>query len=271
MPEAEIGQLRYAELIWKGLFQEMIEIINLCKSFDEKIVLDNLNLTLRDGETVVVIGRSGTGKSVLLKHIIGIMKPDSGQIVIDGQDITTLSEKELSRLRLKFGMLFQGAALFDSLNVRDNVAFGLIEHTKEDEKVINKRVAECLEMVGLRGIEHLRVSELSGGMRKRVGLARAICMDPKIILYDEPTTGVDPIMGDAVNNLIRELQNKLKTLAVVVTHDMISAYKVADRIAMLYKGKIIEVGTPLDIKNTKNPIVRQFITGAAVGPITEDS
>lgn len=249
----------------------MIEIVNLCKSFEDHLVLDNTNLTIKDGETIVIIGRSGCGKSVLLKHIIGIMKPDSGQVVIDGQDITRLNGKELNELRLKFGMLFQGAALFDSLNVRDNVGFNLIEHTKVDEKAIDKRVAECLEMVGLRGIEHLRISELSGGMRKRVGLARAICMKPEIILYDEPTTGVDPIMGDAINDLVRELQSKLKTTAVAVTHDMTSAYKIADRIAMLYKGKIIEVGTPDEIKNTKNPIVRQFITGAAVGPITEDS
>lgn len=249
----------------------MIEIVNLCKSFEDHVVLDNANLTIKDGETIVIIGRSGCGKSVLLKHIIGIMKPDSGQVVIDGQDITRLNGKELNELRLKFGMLFQGAALFDSLNVRDNVGFNLIEHTKLDEKSIDKRVAECLEMVGLRGIENLRISELSGGMRKRAGLARAICMNPKIILYDEPTTGVDPIMGDAVNDLIRELQSKLKTTAVAVTHDMTSAYKIADRIAMLYKGKIIEAGTPDEIKNTKNPIVRQFITGAAVGPITEDS
>lgn len=249
----------------------MIEIVNLCKSFEDHVVLDNANLTIKDGETIVIIGRSGCGKSVLLKHIIGIMKPDSGQVVIDGQDITRLNGKELNELRLKFGMLFQGAALFDSLNVRDNVGFNLIEHTKLDEQSIDKRVAECLEMVGLRGIENLRISELSGGMRKRAGLARAICMNPKIILYDEPTTGVDPIMGDAVNDLIRELQSKLKTTAVAVTHDMTSAYKIADRIAMLYKGKIIEAGTPDEIKNTKNPIVRQFITGAAVGPITEDS
>lgn len=249
----------------------MIEIVNLCKSFEDHVVLDNANLTIKDGETIVIIGRSGCGKSVLLKHIIGIMKPDSGQVVIDGQDITRLNGKELNELRLKFGMLFQGAALFDSLSVRDNVGFNLIEHTKLDEKSIDKRVAECLEMVGLRGIENLRISELSGGMRKRAGLARAICMNPKIILYDEPTTGVDPIMGDAVNDLIRELQSKLKTTAVAVTHDMTSAYKIADRIAMLYKGKIIEAGTPDEIKNTKNPIVRQFITGAAVGPITEDS
>ncbi len=249
----------------------MIEIVNLCKSFEDHVVLDNANLTIKDGETIVIIGRSGCGKSVLLKHIIGIMKPDSGQVVIDDQDITRLNGKELNKLRLKFGMLFQGAALFDSLNVRENVGFNLIEHTKLDDKSINKRVAECLEMVGLRGIENLRISELSGGMRKRTGLARAICMNPKIILYDEPTTGVDPIMGDAVNDLIQELQSKLKTTAVAVTHDMTSAYKIADRIAMLYKGKIIEAGTPDEIKNTKNPIVRQFITGAAVGPITEES
>ena len=249
----------------------MIELINVCKSFDDNIVLDNVNLTIPDGETIVIIGRSGAGKSVILKHIIGLMKPDLGQVIVDGQDITRLDGKELNELRVKFGMLFQGAALFDSLDVRGNVAFNLIEHTRMDEGIINNRVAECLELVGLRGIEHLSPAELSGGMRKRVGLARAICMNPKIILYDEPTTGVDPIMADAVNDLIKDLQAKLKTTAVAVTHDMTSAYKIADRIAMLYKGKIVEIGTPEEIKNTKNPVVRQFITGAATGPITEDS
>jgi len=249
----------------------MIELINLCKAFDDNIVLDNVNLTIKDGETIVIIGRSGTGKSVMLKHIIGLMKPDSGQVIIDGQDVTRLGGKELNELRLKFGMLFQGAALFDSLSVRDNVAFNLLEHRKMDDDSIDRRVAECLELVGLKGIEGLKPSELSGGMRKRVGLARAICMDPKIILYDEPTTGVDPIMADAVNDLIKSLQSKLKTTAIAVTHDMTSAYKIADRIAMLYKGKIVESGTPEQIKNTSNPVVKQFITGAAKGPITEDS
>ncbi|MDD5424750.1 MAG: ABC transporter ATP-binding protein [Dehalococcoidales bacterium] len=249
----------------------MIELINLCKAFDDNVVLDNVNLTINDGETVVIIGRSGTGKSVMLKHIIGLMRPDSGQVIIDGQDVTRLGGKELNELRLKFGMLFQGAALFDSLSVRDNVAFNLLEHRKMDDASIDKRVAECLSLVGLKGIEGLRPSELSGGMRKRVGLARAICMDPKIILYDEPTTGVDPIMADAVNDLIKDLQSKLKTTAIAVTHDMISAYKIADRIAMLYKGKIVEAGTPEQIRKTSNPIVKQFITGAASGPITEDS
>ena len=249
----------------------MIELINVSKAFEDHVVLDNMNLTIQDGETIVIIGRSGIGKSVTLKHIIGLMKPDSGQVIVDGLDITRLDAKGLNQLRTKFGMLFQGAALFDSLNVRDNVAFNLIEHSKMDDKAIDKRVAECLELVGLRGIELLSPAELSGGMRKRVGLARAICMNPKIILYDEPTTGVDPIMADAVNDLIKDLQAKLKTTAVAVTHDMTSAYKIADRNAMLYKGKIVEIGTPDEIKNTKSPIVRQFITGAAIGPITEDS
>jgi len=249
----------------------MIELINLNKAFDDHIVLDSVNLTINEGETIVIIGRSGAGKSVILKHIIGLMRPESGQVIVDGQDITRLGVKELNQLRLKFGMLFQGAALFDSLNVRDNVAFSIIEHSKTDEGAIDRRVAECLELVGLRGIEHLRPAELSGGMKKRVGLARAIFMNPKIILYDEPTTGVDPIMADAINDLIRDLQAKLKTTAVAVTHDMTSAYKIADRIAMLYKGKIVEIGSPDEIKNTKSPVVRQFITGAATGPITEDS
>ncbi len=247
----------------------MIEIINLCKSFEDHRVLDNTNLNIQKGETMVIIGRSGCGKSVLLKHIIGIMKPDYGQVIIDDVDITKLNEKELNNFRMKFGMLFQGAALFDSLTVGENVGFALYEHSRLSKTEIEKRVRECLEHVGLAGIEHLKPAELSGGMRKRVGLARAIAVNPEIIMYDEPTTGVDPIMGDAINELIIELHDKLNVTAIAVTHDMVSAYKIASRIAMLYEGKIIEVGTPDEIKNTKNPIVHQFITGASTGPITD--
>lgn len=247
----------------------MIEIINLSKSFNGHKVLDDLNLNIRKGETTVIIGRSGCGKSVLLKHIIGILKPDSGQIIVDGKDISKMGEKDLNKMRMRFGMLFQGAALFDSLNVLENVAFGMIEHMHASDDAISKRVKECLSLVGLRDIEYKKPAELSGGMRKRVGLARAICIRPEIMLYDEPTTGVDPIMGDSVNELIIELHNKLKVTSIAVTHDMTSAYKIADRIAMLYNGKIIANGTPDEIKNSKDPIVRQFITGASKGPITE--
>jgi len=247
----------------------MIEITDLCKSFDGHLVLDNLNLKINTGETTVIIGRSGCGKSVLLKHIIGLLRPDSGKILIDGRDVAKMDEKELNLLRMKFGMLFQGAALFDSMNVLENVGFGLIEHMNADREVVKKRVEECLALVGLKGIENKKPAELSGGMRKRVGLARAIALRPQIILYDEPTTGVDPIMGDAVNDLIVELHNKLKVTSIAVTHDMTSAYKIADRIAMLYNGKIIISGTPDEIKGSKDPIVRQFITGASKGPITE--
>jgi phospholipid/cholesterol/gamma-HCH transport system ATP-binding protein len=247
----------------------MIEIINLCKSFNGHKVLDNVNLRINNGDTTVIIGRSGTGKSVLLKHIIGLLKPDSGHILIDGKDVAKMDEKELNSMRLKFGMLFQGAALFDSMNVFDNVAFGLNEHTNTPMKDKVKRVSECLSLVGLKDIEEKKPSELSGGMKKRVGLARAICMKPRILLYDEPTTGVDPIMGDAINDLIVELHNKLKVTSIAVTHDMASAYKIGDKIAMLYNGSIRAEGTPDEIKNTKDPILRQFITGASKGPITE--
>ncbi|MFA5142783.1 MAG: ABC transporter ATP-binding protein [Candidatus Omnitrophota bacterium] len=247
----------------------MIEIINLCKSFNGHKVLDNLNLNIKSGETTVIIGRSGCGKSVMLKHIIGLLKPDSGQVIIDGKEVGLMDEKDLSALRLKFGMLFQGAALFDSMSIYENVGFNLIEHTNAGKQEIERAVKESLALVGLKGIEDKKPAELSGGMRKRVGLARAICMRPHIMLYDEPTTGVDPIMGDAINDLIVELHNKLKITAVAVTHDMTSAYKIADRIAMMYNGKIIAQGTPDDIKNTRDPVVHQFITGAGKGPITE--
>ena len=247
---------------------DRLTAINLNKSFGKNRILKDLNLNIESGVTEVIIGRSGCGKSVLLKHIIGILKPDAGQVIVFGKDVTKLSMRELDRLRLDFGMLFQGAALFDSLTVYENVGFNLLEHTDFDTQTIAKRVKEALGLVGLEGIENLRPAELSGGMKKRVGLARAICMRPEVILYDEPTAGVDPIMADAINDLIVDLHDKLEITSIVVTHDMRSAYKVGGRISMLYDGKIIESGTPEQIKNTRNPIVKQFVTGAAEGPIT---
>ena len=239
----------------------MIELINLYKEFGKHPVLRGVNLTIRDGETMVIIGRSGIGKSVLLKHIIGLMKPDEGQVIVDGEEVSRAGEEALRRIRLKFGMLFQGAALFDSLTVGENVAFPLREHTRMEEPAVQDRVRECLGYVGLSGIEHLKPAELSGGMRKRVGLARALAIKPRVILYDEPTTGVDPIGADAINRLIVRLHDRLKATGVVVTHDMVSAYKIGDRIAMLHEGRILQVGTVEEIRSTSNPVVRQFILG----------
>ena len=247
----------------------MIEIKDLSKSFNDHKVLDRVNLTIPTGETLVIIGRSGCGKSVLLKHIIGLMKPDEGSVSIDGVEVTQLSGNSLDKLRMKFGMLFQSAALFDSMTVEENVGFPLREHTTMSPDAIRQRVQECLQLVGLSEVDDLMPSELSGGMRKRVGLARAIAMNPEIILYDEPTTGIDPIMGDVINDLIIALRDRLKATSVVVTHDMRSASKVADRIAMLYNGSIIESGSPMAIQQSANPIVQQFIRGQAVGPIQE--
>jgi len=224
-------------------------------------VLQGLNLEIEDGKTIVIIGRSGCGKSVTLKHIVGLLKCDSGSIEVDGVDITKLAPLELQEIQKRFGFLFQGAALFDSMNVYENVSFGL--HTQNimaNEDEIKERVEECLRLVGLEGIEKTMPADLSGGMRKRVGLARAIAAKPQYILYDEPTTGIDPIMSDAVNELILDMKQKLKITSIVVTHDMVSAYKIGDLIAMMYEGKIVQTGTPEEIKNTSNPVVKQFIT-----------
>ncbi|MDP8262748.1 MAG: ABC transporter ATP-binding protein [Candidatus Ancaeobacter aquaticus] len=245
----------------------MIEIIDLHKHFNGNSVLKGVNLTIETGETMVIIGRSGCGKSVLLKHIIGLLKPDSGKVIIDGADIAQASINEMYKMRKKFGMLFQGAALFDSMTVSENVGFGLYEHTSMSDSEIAQRIKMQLALVGLEDIEDKKPAELSGGMRKRVGLARAIAMGPQTILYDEPTTGIDPIMGDIINDLVLKLHDTLSVTSCAVTHDMTSAYKIADRIAMLYDGTIIEVGTPEEIKNSKNPYVKQFISGSAVGPI----
>ncbi len=245
----------------------MIDLIDLHKSFNSKRVLQGINLHIERGETMVIIGGSGSGKSVIMKHIIGIMWPDQGKVLVEDQDLTTLNDRPLNELRKKFGMLFQYAALFDSLTVWENVGFGLRQHTHLSDREIKEIAKEKLAMVGLRGVEDLMPSELSGGMKKRVGLARAIAMEPEILLYDEPTTGLDPIMADVINNLILELKRRLSVTGVAITHDMTSAYKIADRIAMLYQGKIQQVGTPEEIRNSKDPVVHQFITGSAVGPI----
>jgi phospholipid/cholesterol/gamma-HCH transport system ATP-binding protein len=248
----------------------MIEIINVHKRFGDLHVLSGLSLSVEKGESMTVIGGSGSGKSVLLKHIIGLLFPDRGRVIVDGQELNKLEEYGLNELRKKFGMLFQGAALFDSLTVWENVGFSIKQHTKLPDKEVRKIATEKLALVGLKDIEDKMPSDLSGGMKKRVGLARAIAMDAEIILYDEPTTGLDPISADAINDLIVDLRKKLGVTSVAITHDMQSAYKISDKIAMLYKGEIQEIGTPEQIKNTTNPIVRQFITGSAMGPITAE-
>lgn len=245
----------------------MIEIKELFKNFGTNQVLNGVNLTIKKGETIVILGRSGCGKSVLLKHIIGLMKPDSGQIYIDGEEITSYTNEKLYTLRKRFGMLFQGSALFDSMTVEENVGLGLMEHTNLGKEKIKEIVREKLRLVGMGGVENLRPAELSGGMKKRVGLARAIAMEPEFVLYDEPTTGLDPIMADVINELIIRLRDTLSITSIAVTHDIVSAYKIADRIAMLYEGKIIFVGTPEETKDTTDPVVKQFIEGSSEGPI----
>lgn len=246
-----------------------IQIQNLSKSFGTKMVLRDVNLAIEAGETLVIIGSSGGGKSVLLKHITGLLDSDGGKILYDGRETRDMTPDEIEQHQMKFGMLFQSAALFDSLNVLENVGFVLQEHRGMTDAQIRPIVRDKLRMVGLEGVEHQMPSSLSGGMKKRVGLARAICYDPKVILYDEPTTGLDPINSDVINDLIISMQEKLNVTSIVVTHDMTSAYKVADRIAMLYRGEIIGIGTPEEIQNTKNPVIRQFVSGSAHGPITD--
>ncbi len=245
----------------------IIELIDVHKSFKDQHVLQGINLQVPRGQTTVIIGRSGGGKSVILKHMIGLLKPDSGQVVVAGQDITGMDDHQLNQVRKRFGMLFQEAALFDSMDSGENVAFPLREHTKKTHAEIQRIVADKLRMVGLPGVERKLPSQLSGGMRKRVGLARAIALEPEIILYDEPTTGLDPIMCDAINRLIADTQARLGVTSVVISHDIAGAYQIAHRMAMLYEGRIIATGTPDDIKNSSDPVVQQFIQGKQEGPI----
>jgi phospholipid/cholesterol/gamma-HCH transport system ATP-binding protein len=243
----------------------MIRIRGLSKKLGQKQVLNGLDLDIPTGLTIVIMGRSGTGKSVLLKHIIGIMKPDSGTIEVDGEPMTGLPENELNEVRQRFGMLFQSAALFDSMTVGENIALPLREHTQLSQADIKARVAERLEWVGLTGVEDMKPASLSGGMRKRVGLARAIAMDPAYILYDEPTTGLDPIMSDVINRLIRSLQARIGVTSIVVTHDLHSAWHVGDRLALLHDGHVVFTGTPSEAKESTDERVRHFIEGTSEG------
>lgn len=246
----------------------MILLKDVYKSFKQNHVLRGLNLKVKCGESMVVIGGSGTGKSVLIKCAIGLLNHDRGEIYVDGQEVSNLSEEGWNELRKKFGMLFQRDALFDSLSVWENVGFALGRHTKLSDEEIKAIAIEKLKLVGLQNVENRMPAELSGGMRKRVSLARAIAMEPAILLYDEPTTGLDPIMANVINELIVSMKEKLEVTSIAITHDMVSAYRIADRIAMLYKGEIIEVGTPDEIKSSPNEVVQQFIQGEVEGPIT---
>ena len=241
----------------------MIEVRELKKSFGPQPILDGVSFSIEQGESLVIVGRSGGGKSVLLKHIIGLLRPDAGAVVINGEDITHLNERNLIRVRRQFGMVFQGAALFDSLSVAENVAFALRRDKKFTEQEIARKVAEALDMVELPGTEKKNPSELSGGMRKRVGLARAIVYQPQIVLYDEPTTGLDPIVSDSIDKLIMRVTDCLKVTTIVVTHDMRSARRVGHRLVLLHNKKIYANGTPEDIFASTDPVVRQFIDGVA--------
>ena len=239
----------------------MIEVRKLSKSFGDRPVLREVDLTVEEGKTLVVLGRSGCGKSVVLKHLIGLMKPDSGQVLVDGEDIIGLPERNLISVRRKIGMLFQSAALFDSMSVEANLAFPLREQGVRDEKEIDTRVAEALDMVELSGEQHKMPADLSGGMRKRVGLARTIVGRPRCVLYDEPTTGLDPITTDSINHLIRRLQRRLGVTSIVVTHDMKTAFHCADRVALLHEGHVHFDGSVEELKASTDPVLTDFILG----------
>ena len=243
-----------------------IEIIEMRKSFEDREVIRGLCLDVYEGEILCVVGKSGSGKSVIMKHLIGILEPDSGTIIVDGTDYTAADDETRRSIESKYGILFQGAALFDSMNIYDNVAFGL-RRKGIPESEIRDTVPEMLTQVGLKGVEHRQPGELSGGMQKRVGLARSIALKPEIMLYDEPTTGVDPITGGAVDRLITHTRDTFRVTSIVVTHDMRSAYRISDRIAMLHEGKIIFTGVPDDFRTTDDPRVKQFTEGRAHGPI----
>lgn len=242
----------------------MIQLIHVSKSFQSHVVLRDINFTIPDGKITVILGPSGTGKSVLLKHIIGLIRPDRGQVIVDGTDLAALDERALNHFRDRFGMLFQSAALFDSMMVGENVAFPLREHTRFSPEEIDKRVLEKLSQVGLDQASHKMPSELSGGMRKRVGLARAIALEPSIILYDEPTTGLDPLMTESINRLIVDVhkrgnRNGKTMTSVIISHDIESTFQIADQVAVLHEGQIAAQGTPDEIQDSRHPFVQRFL------------
>lgn len=243
----------------------MIELRDLRKSFGELKVLRGIDLVINEGKVVVIIGESGCGKSVLLKLIIGLLKPDSGSVLLDGRDITRIKYRELVEIRKKFGMVFQGSALFDSLTVGENVGLGLRRHTKLPEEEIKKKISWCLDHVGLEGVEERLPAQLSGGMKKRVAFARAIAMDPQFLLYDEPTTGLDPITARKINQLIDYLNRKLSVTSIIVTHEILAVSRMADRIAMLHQGVIRFEGTPEELMGTDDPVVKQFVLSSKYG------
>ncbi|HEY9854543.1 MAG TPA: ABC transporter ATP-binding protein [Stenomitos sp.] len=247
--------------------ETIVEFRNVHKAFGKQKVLDDVSLRIERGKTTVIIGPSGTGKSVFIKLLVGLLRPDQGAITVDGQDITCMHERELYETRKKFGMLFQDGALFDSMNVGDNVAFPLRQHTKKSEREIREIVAAKLAQVGLPGVEHKFPSELSGGMRKRVGIARAIALEPEIVLFDEPNSGLDPVMSDAIDKLILRMQHELGLTFIVISHDIPGTFQIADRIAMLYKSKLIAYGSCETLKTSDDPILRQFFDRSADGPI----
>lgn len=245
----------------------IIKVQDLVKRFGPRTVLNGISFTVERGKTTVIIGGSGCGKSTLLKQMVGYIKPDSGQILYDGVDIVPMNEDQLDPVRRRFGILFQNGALFNSMTVGDNVALPLVEHTRLDPKIIRMVVKMKLELVGLRGFEDLKPAQISGGMKKRVGLARAIALDPEIVYYDEPSAGLDPITSAVIDDLMNDLSRKLSITSVVVTHHMSSAFKIADKIIMLHKGKIIAQGTPEQFKESDNPLIQQFVQGLADGPV----
>ncbi|MFH1790890.1 MAG: ABC transporter ATP-binding protein [Candidatus Omnitrophota bacterium] len=247
--------------------EPIIEIRDLVKSFGPRRILDGVNLDIYKGETLVVMGGSGCGKSTLLRHIVGSLKPDSGKVLMKGKEISGLRTAELDELKKSFGMMFQSAALLDYMTVEENISLPLVEHTDLDPEVIKIMVKMKLELVGLRGFQDLKPSQLSGGMKKRVGIARAIAMDPEMLFCDEPTAGLDPIVAAVIDRLIVDLSKKLMMTSIVVTHDMQSVFRIADRIAMLHQGRVIAHGTPDEIRSSDNDLVKQFIEGNPDGPV----